>query len=327
MKALALDEGSLDRHASRRDLPLRLGRQPTLRPPRKRIRLVVAHVTHGLIERHRTSARKRELRKAIAGALPIEWRFPSTVVHHREPGREPELRALVAAVVDEVEILAIRDEPGCEPEVLEKFAVRRQLVVEREALVLMSDAMHAAAERLPRRFGEHALGQLRALAIDGAKRIHPEDVLDVRDEQLLMLLLVMESEHDERIRRMILILVDLAEERAHRFIDMSAILEDFAHRRSRHEPAHRATVALAGLHVVGIEEKRVPRIRRYVLGRVRTEDERLEEPARVREMPLGGAHVGHAADDVVLGVERLAEPFGLRTNGIETLGERLRARV
>src|SRR5664279_128306 len=192
MKALALDEGSLDRHASRRDLPLRLGRQPTLRPPRKRIRLVVAHVTHGLIERHRTSARKRELRKAIAGALPIEWRFPSTVVHHREPGREPELRALVAAVIDEVEILAIRDEPRCEPEVLEKFAVRRQLVVEREALVLMSDAMHAAAERLPRRFGEHALGQLRALAIDGAKRIHPEDVLDVRDEQLLMLLLVME---------------------------------------------------------------------------------------------------------------------------------------
>jgi hypothetical protein len=102
-------------------------------------------------------------------------------------------------------------------------------------------------------------------------------VLDVRDEKLLVLLLVVEAEHDEPIRGMIRVLVDLGEEGAHRLIDMGAIFEDFAHGGSRHEPAHRSTVALAGLHVVRIEEKGVARIRRHVLGRVRAEDERLEE--------------------------------------------------
>src|SRR5450759_1871087 len=55
---------------------------------------------------------------------------------------------------------------------------------------------------------------------------------------------------------------------------------------------------------------------------MRAEYECLEEPARVREMPLGGTHVRHAADDIVLGIERLAEPFSLRANRRVAVPER-----
>ena len=56
---------------------------------------------------------------------------------------------------------------------------------------------------------------------------------------------------------------------AHRVVHVRAILEHLAHRGPRDEPALRATVTLARLHVVRVEQERVPRIRRDVLGRVR----------------------------------------------------------
>ena len=66
-------------------------------------------------------------------------------------------------------------------------------------------------------------------------------------------------------------------------------------------------VALAGLHVVGIEEVGVGLVRGLVAGEVGLQEEGLEEPAHVRQVPLGGADVLHRLDDVVLGGERLAE--------------------
>ena len=118
---------------------------------------------------------------------------------------------------------------------------------------------------------------------------------------------------------------DAEHELAHCLVHVRAILEHLAHGRARDEPAHRATVPLARLHVVRVEQIRVSRIRRHIFRRMRAEDERLEEPARMREMPLRRAHVGHAADDVILGIERLAQTLRLRAHRFESLGERKRS--
>ncbi len=79
--------------------------------------------------------------------------------------------------------------------------MRRTFVVEREFLARMSDAMHATGERLPLECIRSMRIAQRALAIDRPQRVHPEHVLDVGDEELLVLLLVMQPELDERIAR------------------------------------------------------------------------------------------------------------------------------
>ena len=111
---------------------------------------------------------------------------------------------------------------------------------------------------------------------------------------------------------------------------MPPVAEHLAHRGPRDQAALRATVPFACLHVIGIEEERVARIGRSIRGIERREHEGLEEPARVCEMPLRGAHVAHRAHDVVLRFERpaarlrvgahVAVPLGKRGNGVRSVG-------
>jgi hypothetical protein len=61
------------------------------------------------------------------------------------------------------------------------------------------------------------------------QRVHREDVLHVHQDQLLMLLLVMESELDERRQRRIALL----QKARHRRIDVTAIGGDLGAARAR----------------------------------------------------------------------------------------------
>ena len=63
---------------------------------------------------------------------------------------------------------------------------------------------------------------------------------------------------------------------------------------------------LARCYVVGIEKVRKARMKSTISGQKRAKQERLEEPARVCQMPLRRAYVVHGLDDVVLGFERCA---------------------
>ena len=113
---------------------------------------------------------------------------------------------------------------------------------------------------------------------------------------------------------MIRIVADAFDERAERVVDVRAIRVHLRHGRAGDEASLRAAVPFSRLHVVGIEQERVLRIRRDVRPVERHEYERLEEPAGVREMPLRRADVGHGAHDVVLDFERRAERLGLRAH-------------
>jgi hypothetical protein len=97
---------------------------------------------------------------------------------------------------------------------------------------------------------------------------------------------------------------------------MRPIYEDLVDRRAGDEAALGAAVALSSLDVVGVEEERVARIRRHIRRFEGREDERLEEPARVGEVPLRGADVRHRADDVVFRLEGSTKCFGLSADGV-----------
>ena len=118
-----------------------------------------------------------------------------------------------------------------------------------------------------------------------------------------MLLLVMNPEFDDGPRRVLHIVRDAFTQPEYGFIDMLAICEDFADGGPRHEPALRAAMPLTRLHVVRIEEERVPGVRACIVRHVIGQHEGLEEPTRVGQVPLGGTHVRHAADHVILDLQ------------------------
>ena len=100
------------------------------------------------------------------------------------------------------------------------------------------------------------------------------------------------------------------EEALHVAVDPGAIGVHLAHGRAGDVSALVARMARAGLDVVRVEQEGVPGIEGLVPGEVGPEQEGLEEPGDVGQVPLGGADVLHRLHHAVLGRERLGEGLG-----------------
>src|SRR5262249_32655865 len=148
--AAALGEGALDPGPLvRRALPLGLGREPRARPARVGVGLVVAHVAHGLVGPQRRHAREGEAPPLAVALLPVEGRAPAARERGGETVGEPELRARVAAVAHELEVLGVGHGPRGELEGLDEDAVARALVVEGEAAAGAADLAQTGVEAEP----------------------------------------------------------------------------------------------------------------------------------------------------------------------------------
>ncbi len=88
--------------------------------------------------------------------------------------------------------------------------------------------------------------------------------------------------------------------------------------------------APADRFVIGVVEEAEKFVERLIAGQGGREQEGLEEPAHVGQVPLRRADVRHGLDQLVLGAERLREVEGPGPHGGVTphhLGPRGRARV
>ena len=155
----------------------------------------------------------------------------------------------------------------------------------------------------------------RAGVIAGLQRVRSEGVLDVGEQQLLVLLFVVQAEGDRRGDRG----CDgpasaVFQQPADRLVDVAAIGVDLVERRAGEAAAARPIVLRPDTLVVRVEEKLEGRVERPVVGQVRLQHERLEEPGRVGEVPLGGAGVRHRLHPLVLGRKRRRQLEGARAD-------------
>ncbi len=134
-----------------------------------------------------------------------------------------------------------------------------------------------------------------------------------------MLLLVVEADGDGRRDSTQLLVGDAVEQVCHAVGDVGAELVDVGDGRAGEDAALDAGVILAGEVVVGVEKVGVHGVEALVVGQRFGQDKVLEEPACVRQMPLRRADVGDGLDDVILGLQRLAELLGLRSDLAERL--------
>ncbi len=176
------------------------------------------------------------------------------------------------------------------------------LVVERETLSLMADLAHSLghADPLDRRDRFRPFG--RPLPIDRERRVLPEEVFEIRDHQLLVLLLVVETDGDGKLQ---IAEVTALQYPNHVIIDVLAICEDFLDAGPRDHSTSRTRKLVADRVVVRVEQH--PEIRGKVAIAIDGgfQHQRLEKPGRVRQMPLDGTGVRHRLDGAILCRQRL----------------------
>src|SRR6266436_3780051 len=182
------------------DLPLGFARQPLAGPFGEGVSFEKTDVADRLERVQSAASGQSEDGPLAAVAAPIERRLPALLANRGPAIRKPEFRPLVAAGLDETEILGAADRPYREAERFEPHFVARGLVVERKGRAVVSDLDEPARELDPgrRRGRSPELGPRRLVGREqGIDRKH---VLDVHQDQFLMLLLVMKPELDKRGR-------------------------------------------------------------------------------------------------------------------------------
>jgi len=123
-----------------------------------------------------------------------------------------------------------------------------------------------------------------------------------------VLLLVIETENRERGDAFVILAA--FDELEHPRVDVRTILEDLVHARSGQEPAFGARVHRPHGLVIGVEQIFVLRMKGAITRNAGAQQKLLEEPRRMREMPLRWTRIGHALHDEVLRLERFDEREG-----------------
>ena len=112
-----------------------------------------------------------------------------------------------------------------------------------------------------------------------------------------MLLLVVQPQDDQLGEAR---LIGMPQEGIHGLIDVGAVSGDFVDARTREQAPLGPGMPSADSLVVRIEDIGVRIVEHVVSGAVLAQNKGLEEPRHVGPVPLGGAHVGHGLDRLIL---------------------------
>src|SRR5467141_131779 len=102
-------------------------------------------------------------------------------------------------------------------------------------------------------------------------------MLEVRDDQLLVLLFMIQSQQHRSGDLVLAPGAPPAQQGGHVLIDMGTVAVDLAHRGPRQEPSLKPRPQRPDSVVVGIEEKAELRVERLIARQMRRQKESLEE--------------------------------------------------
>src|SRR3954447_23125995 len=292
------------RQTFRGDLPFEFGRQSLARPAGEGICLVVADVANRSGEIDGLQTAETHLVPFAIALVPIIRSLPPLAIYGRPAVGKPQRSVRIAVCLHEFEPLAIADEAVGEAEGMDQCLTARRLVVPVEASARMADLVDAAVEGNVGEAGSLvACRKRRRLAIGRPQRALCEQRQDVGEQKLLVLLLVIDADLNEPCH--LPGGIDAAcEERVQALIDMRAVGENLGIGGPRQERAFRPRLPLALAFVIRIEAEIEFRVENPVARQMMLQDESLEEPGDVRQMPLGRARVLHGLDDLIFRRER-----------------------
>ena len=294
--------------------PFGLGGQARAGPAGIGIGLVIRQMHHRLARHQRPAARKREFLPASLLLAPVQ-RVGDLLAAAPVPALGQPVRGVgITTIGHEGQVLGIRHRPRCQRIGLQKDAVARQFVVEGKARACMACLHQAALERLPVAGRSRlAVCHRRGISVGGPQRVAPQQMLDVGQQQLLVLLLVLQPQLQQTpdgLRQAILL-----QQAEHARINIGAVGQHGGQRRPRQQAALRPRMLAPHALVVGVEEHAKRRVERAKALLVPLQDEGLEKPAGMRQVPFGGTGVRHGLHAAVLGRQRPRQRLGGGAHG------------
>src|SRR2546430_13385411 len=166
---------------------------------RSRVCFEKAHVADRRVGIHRHLAMESQGMPLAIALRPVLGRLPSAGSHGFPSGRKPQFRPAVAAVFDEGDQITMGHGMRGNLERIEPDTVARLLVIEGEIAAGVPELAQAAFESDPPRIACADRSERPLLLIRGLLRIAREQVLQVREDELLMLLLVMQPQLDQPV--------------------------------------------------------------------------------------------------------------------------------
>ena len=265
-------------------------------------------------------------------AAPVAGGLPAPLLRHRPAFAHPEFRPPVAPIGDEGGEFGIGHQPLADGERFQPDPVPGRLVVEVEAASPCWRPCPGGDGRSPpgrRRCSsqrgsplgtaapggiEAGLRAIRAVEDGGFQRIAAEAVEQIHQQQLLMLLFVLQAQlHQGQqgigggARTSLQVLQQILQPLVHP-VAPGQHLRD---RGSAQQAPLGPGMAGADAVVIGVEQVAPAAIGRLVALQVRLQQERLEEPGGVGQMPFGGARIRHPLQAEVLALESLDQAFAV----------------
>lgn len=307
------------RLAARGRLPFGFAWQPDPRPAGVGVGLEVAHMRDGRLQLQFLHAVQREDLPVVALPFPVERCAPALRADAVPSLRQPQFRPRIAAVAHEGQVFVLRHEPVGQVEAAQQRVMGRAFIVEGEAVAVVADAGHATrvlgpAGRRGGRQGGGAVGR-----VGRPERVGVQQVLDVGEDQFLVLLLVVEPQFQQGVESRVAGLA--GDQRVHGFVHMLAVAQYLGQVRAREQAALRPRMARADGVVVGVEQHAVAGMEGAIARRMAAQQEGLEEPGGVRQMPFDGAAVRHGLRLAVFGAERGGQGRRGRAHSVVAAGQ------
>ena len=149
--------------------------------------------------------------------------------------------------------------------------------------------------------------------------IEAQRVLGVGEQQLLVLLLVVQPERDERLQARVV--GTGRDDGLHALVDLRAVGQHTGERGPVDQAALQARVLLAHALVVAVEQHPKSRVEGHETRLEALQHEGLEEPGDVREVPFRRARIGHGLHLAQRLRQRRSECDRLRANRREALSQ------
>ena len=143
-------------------------------------------------------------------------------------------------------------------------------------------------------------------------------MFDVHEQQLLMLLLVMEPQHDQFGH---LLRHWLNQQFEHGCIDMSAVFSNLVDGWSGDQASLGSGMSRADSFVVRVEQEAVHLVEFDVRGMKGFEQKSLKEPGDVRTVPLRWAGVRHGLHNLIFSAQHRCQGFGVGSDFLVPISE------
>ena len=217
------------------------------------------------------------------------WALPLGFLAGRPSISQPQLCAIIAAVVDKLLILGIGNQAIAKLVGGQVHPVSRCFVIEGKTRTIVTDLNQASGKTMPRQAADCFRSARVGSRVGRQQRIMKQGIFEIGEKQFLVLLLMLDPQPAAQFNLPSLRVLLLRQQVCHVAVDMAPISHDFGNRGTRQQATPGSGELLPDGVVIGVEEHGIGGFQRVVILQEGLQQEGFKKPAGMRYVPFGRA--------------------------------------